>query len=137
MARGMGIWTEADVVRIVRQQQGQAPMLPPVLVESPQRPAYWPYRSQLEADYAVLLEEWQHVGLIRQWNYETHCLKLAPRTTLTVDWYLWMGDGSHQLHETKGAWHREDGWQKLKQAAALFPGYRFFKVQRSDHQWQW
>lgn len=126
----------------------QAFSLPAALVETADHPPYWPYRSQLEYDYAEVLTTWQTQGLIRQWQYESHRLTLAPKTTLTVDFYLWMADGSHQLHDTKGhtlytrtkqqkVVNTEDGWQKLKQAAAKFPGYRFFRVQRTDQQWQW
>ena len=114
-----------------------APGVPALLRTPPARPAYWPYRSHLEQDYATLLERWHSQGLIRQWQYESHRLTLAPKTTLTVDFYLWMADGSAQLHEIKGNWYREDGWQKLKQAAARFPGYRFFRVQRTDAAWVW
>lgn len=143
MGKGMGVWTVSDLPHAIRNDPRNAAVLldtqaiPAAILDTPKRPAFWPYRSQLEQDYARVLDGWHATGYLRQWVYESHCLTLAPKTTLTVDFYLWMADGSHQLHETKGKWYREDGWQKLKQAAARFPGYRFFRVQHIDGEWTW
>jgi hypothetical protein len=119
----------------------------PILQETRRNSPYWPYRSRTEQEYAALLAMWQRDEIVQRWRYEAIRLTLAPRTTITLDWYVVMAsarDTRIQLHETKGAWFREDGWQKLKQAAALYPEFRIFLVQKVkgqqvgwQQQWTW
>jgi hypothetical protein len=120
----------------------QAP-IPAVLSKPPQlrQRAYAPYRSKTEYLYSRILDTWQTQGQLVRWRYEAVRLALAPHTTLTVDFCLTMPpeseDSRQQLHEVKPAWYREDGWIKLKQAAALWPEYRFFLAQYTKQQWHW
>jgi hypothetical protein len=117
--------------------------LPPVLVEARRQSRFWPYRSRTEQRYALLLGQWQETGQVLRWRYEAMRLRLAPRTTLTVDFWLTMppalADPRMQLHEVKGGFdvRQEESLVKLKQAAALYPEYRFFKVHYGDQQWHW
>jgi hypothetical protein len=121
-------------------QRPQTPV-PANVSEAPTQRLYAPYRSKTEYLYSRILDAWQTKGQIVRWRYEAMRLTLAPRTTLTVDFLLTMpsesGDHRPQLHEVKGAWYREDGWTKLKQAAVLWPEYRFFLAQYTSQQWSW
>ena len=97
------------------------------------------FRSDTERKYAALLEQWQREGEVRQWYYEPIRLYLAPKTTLTVDFLvIWdIRPRDLELHEVKPKWYREDGWQKLKIAAALYPCFRFLLAQWKDRKWTW
>jgi hypothetical protein len=140
--------SEPCLTEVVRQREYRVleptgevvEVMPTVLHEARSTNPYWPYRSRTEQRYALLLEQWQHDEMLVRWRYEALRLTLAPRTTLTVDFYLifpeGVGDGRPQLHETKG-WIREDSWIKLKQAAALYPEFRFFMVRRHKEHWEW
>lgn len=115
--------------------------LPALLTATPERSPYWPYRSKTELLYATLLDQWQQAGMILRWRYEALRLTLAPRTTLTVDFLVTMPEASPDprlhLHEIKAEYIREKGLIKLKQAAALYPEFRFVLAQRKDQHWFW
>ena len=85
--------------------------------------------NKTEAEYADALEARKARGEIVWWRYEAITLKLADNTRYTPDFLLMLPDGELQVHETKGGFIREDGWQKLKIAAGLFP-FRFFLCQK-------
>jgi hypothetical protein len=123
--------------RIVGHLPEDAPHVPALGGAPQDRRPWWPYKSRTEQRYALLLEQWQHEGLIVRWRYEAVRLLLAPATTLTVDFCLTMPDGRWQFHEVKGAYVREDGWIKLKQAAALWPEWRFALAQWKQEAWHW
>jgi hypothetical protein len=146
--------TEAEYASLL--EQGKVQEVPP---PGPPRPAsrvqshrpnpHAPYRSRLEARYAALLVQQERAGLIRRWRYEAIRLRLAPATTLTVDFAVTMSSlqrGEYlALHEVKGGYVREDGWQKLKIAAALYPEFEFMLVRwvklgiydTEGYEWQW
>jgi len=88
-----------------------------------------PDMNKTEAEYAVMLNARQNSGEILWWRYEAVTLKLADNTRYTPDFLVMRADGSLEIHETKGGFVREDGWVKLKIAAALFP-FRFFLCQK-------
>lgn len=129
-----------------RRARASTPILDPgdvtlpgvLLADSPPRPRY---RSQTEHRYAILLEQWQHDGQIHRWRYEALRLHLAPSLTFTADFVVTLpqgsGDGRLQLHEVKARWGREDGWIKLKMAAAAWPEFRFILAREVDRQWCW
>ncbi len=85
--------------------------------------------NKTEAEYADALEARKACGEIVWWRYEAITLKLADNTRYTPDFLVMLPDGELQAHETKGGFIREDGWQKLKIAAGLFP-FRFFLCQK-------
>lgn len=85
--------------------------------------------NKTEAEYADALEARKACGEIVWWRYEAITLKLADNTRYTPDFLVMRPDGELQVHETKGSFIREDGWQKLKIAAGLFP-FRFFLCQK-------
>lgn len=109
--------------------------------DTPARPPKAPpddrprYRSKTEARYAGQLEVARATGQIREARYEAFQVTLATRTTLTADFWVVMPDMTVEIHEVKGKWHREDGWIKLKIAAAHWPWFRWFRVIWEDGQW--
>ena len=136
--------TEQEYQRwCLQRAHGVAPALVSAVPSSPSpRRPWWPYRSKTEWRYAEVLERWQQTGQILRWRYEALRLALAPQTTLTVDFLvtpvLNAVDQRLRFDEVKGAtWFREDGWQKLKIAAALYPEFRFVRVQWKDNAWQY
>src|SRR5690242_7508157 len=95
-----------------------------------------PYRSKTEARSAEQLLLEQRAGLIKDYKYEAVKLKLAPDTMLTLDWLVVMHDNSIQFREVKGKWFREDGWIKLKVAAALYPWWPIYLWKWDQGQWE-
>ena len=99
---------------------------------------FWPYRSKTEQQYAALLDQWQREEDIARWWYEPMKLWLAPRTTITIDFLVRRYGGERlELHEVKGKWIREDGWVKLKIAAALYPCYLVILATWKENAWHW
>lgn len=90
-----------------------------------------PAMNKTEAEYAGMLEERRLRGEVAWWRYEAITLKLADNTRYTPDFLVMLPDGVLEIHETKGGFIREDGWLKLKVAAALFP-FRFFLCQKAS-----
>lgn len=90
-----------------------------------------PDMNKTEAEYAGMLEARRLRGEVAWWRYEAITLKLADNTRYTPDFLVLLPDGALEIHETKGGYIREDGWLKLKVAAALFP-FRFFLCQKAS-----
>ena len=86
--------------------------------------------NKTEAEYAGMLEERRVRGEVVWWKYEGITLKLADNTRYTPDFAVMLSGGEFEFHETKGGFIREDGWQKLKIAAGMFP-FRFFLCQKA------
>jgi len=93
-------------------------------------PEFNPDMNKTEAEYAAMLENLRQRGWVAMWKYEAITLKLADNTRYTPDFLVLMADGTLEFHETKGGFIREDGWLKLKMAAALFP-FRFYLCQKA------
>ena len=85
--------------------------------------------NKTEAEYAGMLEERKARREIAWWKYEAITFKLADDTRYTPDFAVMLPNGEFEIHETKGGFIREDGWQKLKIAAGMFP-FRFFLCQK-------
>jgi hypothetical protein len=97
------------------------------------------YKSQTERRYAALLEHWKQEGQILGWWYEP-CkgLYLAPKQSYTPDFLVQYPARDLRLlefHEVKGGLIRAKDRQKLKQAAALFPCFRFVLCQWQQAAW--
>jgi len=103
----------------------------PVAVGTVAPPELNPAMNKTEAEYAQMLEARRVSGEILWWAYEAMTLKLADNTRYTPDFLVMLPDGVLEIHETKGGFIREDGWLKLKVAAALFP-FRFFLCQKAS-----
>jgi len=92
-------------------------------------------KSQLEVDYAAVLEREKMAGKILEWRYESITLNLADNTSYTPDFLVIAGDGHMELHETKGFWRPKDRI-KLKTAARQHPWFIFLSVMRDkDGEW--
>jgi hypothetical protein len=110
------------------------------------------YKSKTERCFAQLLDVWKHEGSVRQWWYEPmKGLYLAPGTSYTPDFLIepstttppdrlrpYLDHAYRQiLIETKGAYIRDKDWLKAKQAAALYPCWRFVRAQWKHQEWHW
>lgn len=96
-----------------------------------------------EQRYAAWLQTKKDHGGVVDFQFEKITLKLAPRTTLTVDFLVVTRDLTLELHEVKGGkkngkYHvEEDAWLKLKLAAAQFPWLKILVVWwHKDHGWK-
>jgi len=85
--------------------------------------------NKTEAEYALMLGDRQARGEVAWWKYEGITMKLADDTRYTPDFAVMLASGEMEFHETKGGFIREDGWQKLKIAAGMFP-FRFLLCQK-------
>lgn len=84
-----------------------------------------PYKSKWEAIYANKLELEKKAGLIKGYAYEMHTFKLAHRQYHRSDFLVWHLDGSVELAQVKGKWHKNirAGIKGLKWAAQLNPWF--------------
>jgi hypothetical protein len=119
-------WSEQQLADHLRKTQAGANPGPlPAARGAVVRPAM----NKTEAEYAGMLESARVRGEIVWWKYEPVTLKLADSTRYTPDFLVLLASGELEVHETKGGFIREDGWLKLKIAAAMFP-FRFFLCQK-------
>jgi hypothetical protein len=99
------------------------------------------YRSQLEADYADLLEASRIAGEILGWWYEPLTLHLGGEAgtrggvKYKIDFLVLLVSLELEVRETKGFWRRGER-ERLKLAAAKFP-FRFRAVTREDGVWRY
>jgi hypothetical protein len=89
--------------------------------------------NRLEAAYAQQLKLRQVAGEVEWFAYEALKLRLAPKTFLTVDFFVMLANGSLEAHEVKGN-IEDDAAVKLKVAATLYP-FRFVLVRATRGQW--
>lgn len=94
------------------------------------------YASQLEADYAAVLELERRAGTIHAWMYQPLRLILADRCTYEPDFLVIHNSGELEFRETKG-YFREDAKIKTKVAARTFPWFTFVVVQRKSKKAPW
>lgn len=92
-------------------------------------------RNKTERDYGARLEAKKRAGDILDYGYEGMTFKLASDCRYTPDYWVLAGDGLLELHECKGGFIRDDGRDKLKVAARLFPFLTWFRAQRKDGRW--
>jgi hypothetical protein len=80
-------------------------------------------RNKTEERYEQFLAEQKLAGAIRWFMFEGIKLKLAPLTTLTIDFNVMRADGVFEMHDVKGskAIVTDDARAKTKVAAAMFP----------------
>ena len=91
-----------------------------------------------EQAYALHLNEQLAKGEVLWWTFEAIRLRLADKTTLTIDFFVMTGAGELQAHELKGKdkhWE-DDARVKIKVAAELYP-FQFFGVHRASGAWQY
>ena len=85
--------------------------------------------NNIEARYAAVLDADTDVVW---YAFEAVKLMLAPNTSITIDFFIMRASGLLEAVDLKGAKGivTDDGWAKLKIAAALFPWV--FKVAIPD-----
>lgn len=84
-----------------------------------------PTMNKTEERYFDLLRVRRATGELAWIRYEGVTLKLADDTRYTPDFAVMLANGELEMHETKGAFRREDSFVKLKVAAEQFP-FRFY-----------
>lgn len=64
-------------------------------------------------------------GHIKEYHFEAVKLKLAKRTTFTVDFWIFWADGTIEARDVKGGPPEDDFMVKIKVAAAMFRQFKF------------
>lgn len=82
--------------------------------------------NKAEAKYSLELERRKQAGEILWYAFEGIKLRLADRTTYTVDFFVLDQSGILEAHEFKG-WAMADSLVKLKVAAEMYP-FKFIMV---------
>lgn len=80
-----------------------------------------------EEAYAAQLELEKQAGLITWYAFEPIKLRLGNKTFYTPDFGVRLVSGELELREVKGFW-RDDARVKIKNAAYLYPIFRFVAV---------
>lgn len=91
-----------------------------------------------EQSYALHLQDLVAKGEVVWWTFEAIRLRLADKTTLTVDFFVMRAGGALEAHELKGKdkhWE-DDARVKIKVAAELYP-FQFYGVHRAGGEWQY
>ncbi|MGF6604451.1 hypothetical protein P3T23_009206 [Paraburkholderia sp. GAS448] len=83
--------------------------------------------NQTEAAYAAHLELLKQAGEITWYQFEAIKLRLGKNTFYTPDFAVRLKNGELELREVKGYW-KEDARVKIKNAAYLYPIFRFVAV---------
>ncbi|WP_422923072.1 hypothetical protein [Singulisphaera sp. PoT] len=90
--------------------------------------------NRTERAYADHLATLKLCGEINDWRFEPFKFRIAGKTFLTVDFLVWLADGTVELHDTKG--HLEDDAAvKIKAVADRHPWFRFWLVYREGGEW--
>jgi hypothetical protein len=123
---------------------GAAPAAPPYRPAQPSasppvargRPRHEAGRmNATEAAYASHLEWRKRQGEVLWYAFEAIRLRLADKTTLTVDFFVLLADLSLEAHEVKGGHWEDDARVKVKVAAEQFP-FRFIAAQKVAAGWK-
>ena len=90
-----------------------------------------PYKSKWEAAYAHKLQLALLAGEISGWWYEPWSMWLPGKVRYKPDFMVLYPSGEQHLLEVKG-WSKNlrDGMTRLKIAAAIFYGFKWFMVSR-------
>jgi hypothetical protein len=92
--------------------------------------------NKTEQEYGGRLEARKRSGDIIEYAFEAVTLKLAFDLRYTPDYFVVSGDGTIEFHEVKGPQVWDDGRDKCKTAARLFPWFVFFRADRAkDGKW--
>lgn len=95
--------------------------------------------NKSEERYAQLLALRVIAGEVLWWDFEGMTLRLAPKTTITIDFNVMMANGELHMIDVKGSLHmiEDDAHAKTKIAAAKFPFAFFYAVPRgrTGHDW--
>lgn len=88
-----------------------------------------------ERRYADVLEQRRLAGEVLWWKFEAIAFRLAEeRCFYHPDFMVMMADTTIEIHEVKGGFIRDDGRDKLKIAAGLFP-FVFRRCVWKDAKW--
>ena len=91
--------------------------------------------NRTEAEYGTMLEALKRSGEILWYKFECINLRLADNTFYKPDFLVLSKDSVLEVHEVKARFVTEDGWQKLKITAELFP-FKFVLAQKKNKQWE-
>jgi len=90
--------------------------------------------NKVESAYAQYLNLRQRAGEVEWFAYEAVKLRLAPKTFITVDFFLMLPSGELEAHEVKGSFVEDDAMVKIKVAAQTYP-FRFVMVRQQGNGW--
>jgi len=89
------------------------------------------FRSQFELQYAVKLQGYKEVGMIKDWEHEPKVFYFEGIkrgvTNYTPDFKVYNNDGSHHWVETKGYWDAKSK-TKVKRFRKYFPDEKLICV---------
>lgn len=91
--------------------------------------------NKTEARYSAELDWAIREGRIRWYIFGRFCLKLAYRTTYTVDFLIQRADGSLQCVEIKGKLE-DDASVKFKLAREMFPQFEWTMLRYECGAWK-
>ena len=119
-------WTEEDYKRVLKNRMGGSVRKGAMLSSDTPRviaSARSSYRSQWEEKYAAMLNLELRANIIRSWHYEGITFTLAKHQYHRIDFVIGHIDGTVELAQIKGRWHKNirAGMKGLKWAAQLFP----------------
>lgn len=95
------------------------------------------YRSKLERDFAVWLEDSKADLQIARWRYEPLTFRLANGVRYTPDFVTTDFAWQLRCYEVKGPYCRDDARIKLRVAAAQFTEIEWFLATRPDRSGPW
>lgn len=97
------------------------------LVESEKKPKTDDGMNKLERRYSWFLSDLVASGHAIRYYFGKVKLRLADRTWYTVDFQVWLPDGSIWMVETKG-WCRDDAAVKFKVAREMYSEYHWMMI---------
>lgn len=90
------------------------------------RPIHTPgVMNKAEEEFYNILVMRQKAGEVIHFGFETVKLKLAPKTFLTLDFFVQYVSGEMGFEEVKGGHWEDDARVKIKVAAQLYPMFHF------------
>lgn len=86
--------------------------------------------NRTEEAYSTILQGLKLTGLIVEWWFEAHTLRLADRSTFTPDFSVLHPDGSFEFIDVKGGGPIEGkSATKIRVAAEIHYAFRFSTMQ--------
>jgi hypothetical protein len=89
-----------------------------------------PYRSKLEAEWALVLEAMKRDRQLVAYHYEPMSLRLGQGAFYMPDFLIVWHDGEVSFDEIKGGFAREASIVRIKVAASRYPFFRFRLVRK-------
>ena len=100
------------------------------------------FDSQLELDFAQVLQGWMLDQTISEWRYHPLRFRLAPSVTYEPDFLIvpHLNEFPLTIYETKGSWlskNARDSRTRLQIAAHRYPWFHWYAATREKGVWQY